>query len=168
MNVNAGARLDRLPVSGFHKRIMWLIGIGMFFDGFDIYVASTVLGAIGLLALPNTTYLYSSAPWLKWTVVLLAFLIRTTAGTMAFTSVNVLVNESAPNDTGKANGVAFALAGLVKTVGPAAASILLAWSLTNGIGFPLDFRFVFVLMALFNVVLLVGTLFLPAHLGINK
>jgi putative MFS transporter len=24
---------------------MWLIGIGMFFDGFDIYVASTVLGA---------------------------------------------------------------------------------------------------------------------------
>jgi putative MFS transporter len=45
MNVNAGARLDRLPVSGFHRRIMWLIGIGMFFDGFDIYVASTVLGA---------------------------------------------------------------------------------------------------------------------------
>jgi MFS transporter, putative metabolite:H+ symporter len=45
MNVSAGPRLDRLPMSGFHRRIMWLIGIGMFFDGFDIYVASTVLGA---------------------------------------------------------------------------------------------------------------------------
>jgi putative MFS transporter len=45
MTVNAGARLDRLPMSGFHRRILWLIGIGMFFDGFDIYVASTVLGA---------------------------------------------------------------------------------------------------------------------------
>lgn len=45
MTVNAGARLDRLPMSNFHRRIMWLIGIGMFFDGFDIYVASTVLGA---------------------------------------------------------------------------------------------------------------------------
>jgi MFS transporter, putative metabolite:H+ symporter len=45
MHVNAGPRLDRLPLSGFHRRIMWLIGIGMFFDGFDIYVASTVLGA---------------------------------------------------------------------------------------------------------------------------
>src|ERR1700744_4675761 len=45
MSVNAGARLDRLAMSGFHRRIMWLIGIGMFFDGFDIYVASTVLGA---------------------------------------------------------------------------------------------------------------------------
>jgi MFS transporter, putative metabolite:H+ symporter len=42
---NAGARLDRLPISSFHRRIMWLIGIGMFFDGFDIYLAATVLGA---------------------------------------------------------------------------------------------------------------------------
>jgi MFS transporter, putative metabolite:H+ symporter len=43
--VNAGARLDRLPISSFHHRILWLIGIGMFFDGFDIYVAGAVLGA---------------------------------------------------------------------------------------------------------------------------
>src|ERR1700738_2441584 len=45
VSANAGARLDRLPISGFHRRIMWLIGLGMFFDGFDIYVAATVLGA---------------------------------------------------------------------------------------------------------------------------
>jgi putative MFS transporter len=42
--VNAGARLDRLPIGPFHRRIMLLIGIGMFFDGFDIYLAGTVLG----------------------------------------------------------------------------------------------------------------------------
>ena len=42
--VNSGARLDRLPIGPFHYRIMWLIGIGMFFDGFDIYIAGTVLG----------------------------------------------------------------------------------------------------------------------------
>jgi len=41
--VNAGARLDRLPISAFHHRVMWLIGIGMFFDGFDIYLAGGVL-----------------------------------------------------------------------------------------------------------------------------
>lgn len=45
MGVNAGARLDRLPLSSFHRRIMWLIGAGMFFDGFDIYLAGIVLGA---------------------------------------------------------------------------------------------------------------------------
>ena len=43
--VNAGARLDRLPVSSFHYRIFWLIGAGMFFDGFDIYLAQSVLAA---------------------------------------------------------------------------------------------------------------------------
>jgi putative MFS transporter len=43
-SVNAGARLDRLPISPFHRRILILIGIGMFFDGFDIYIAGTVLG----------------------------------------------------------------------------------------------------------------------------
>lgn len=43
--VNAGGRLDRLPIASFHYRIMWLIGIGMFLDGFDIYLAATVLGA---------------------------------------------------------------------------------------------------------------------------
>ncbi len=43
--VNAGARLDRLPISSFHYRIFWLIGAGMFFDGYDLYVGTTVLGA---------------------------------------------------------------------------------------------------------------------------
>jgi len=43
-SVNAGSRLDRLPIGPFHRRIMLLIGIGMFFDGFDIYLAGTVLG----------------------------------------------------------------------------------------------------------------------------
>jgi putative MFS transporter len=44
-SVQSGARLDRLPVSGFHKRIFWLIGAGMFFDGYDLYVGTSVLGS---------------------------------------------------------------------------------------------------------------------------
>jgi putative MFS transporter len=44
--VNAGARLDRLPISSFHKRIFFLIGAGMFFDGYDLYVGTNVLGAV--------------------------------------------------------------------------------------------------------------------------
>jgi putative MFS transporter len=45
LSVNAGARLDRLPISSFHRRILTLISIGMFFDGYDVYVAASVLGA---------------------------------------------------------------------------------------------------------------------------
>ena len=44
--VNAGARLDRLPISSFHYRIFWLVGAGMFFDGYDLYVAGGVLADV--------------------------------------------------------------------------------------------------------------------------
>ena len=45
-SVNAGARLDRLPIGPFHRRILWLIGLGMFLDACDIYLAGGVLGAL--------------------------------------------------------------------------------------------------------------------------
>lgn len=45
-DVNAGARLDRLPICAFHWRILGLIGAGMFLDAFDIYRAGGVLGAV--------------------------------------------------------------------------------------------------------------------------
>src|SRR3954471_12543203 len=43
--VNAGARLDRLPISTFHYRIFWLVGAGMFFDGYDLHIAGGVLAS---------------------------------------------------------------------------------------------------------------------------
>jgi putative MFS transporter len=45
-SVNAGARLDRLPIGAFHHRIFWLVGAGMFFDGYDLYVGTNVLPAV--------------------------------------------------------------------------------------------------------------------------
>src|SRR6516162_3757239 len=45
-SVNAGARLDRLPITSFHWRILALIGAGMFLDAFDIYLGAGVLGAL--------------------------------------------------------------------------------------------------------------------------
>jgi MFS transporter, putative metabolite:H+ symporter len=41
--VNAGARLDRLPISAFHKRLLWLIGAGALMDAFDVYLAGGVM-----------------------------------------------------------------------------------------------------------------------------
>src|SRR5579862_4545101 len=43
--VNAAARLDRLPISSFHHRVFWLIAAGMFFDGYDLYVAAGVVAS---------------------------------------------------------------------------------------------------------------------------
>jgi putative MFS transporter len=44
-SLNSGARLDRLPVSRFHWKLFAVIAVGMFFEGFDIYIAASVLGA---------------------------------------------------------------------------------------------------------------------------
>src|ERR1700710_3242188 len=43
--VNAGARLDRLPISPRHYRIFWLVGACMFFDDYDLYIAGGVLAS---------------------------------------------------------------------------------------------------------------------------
>ncbi|MGE8367625.1 MFS transporter [Cupriavidus sp.] len=43
--VNAGARLDRLPISRFHWRMLILISSGAFLDAFDVYLASGVMAA---------------------------------------------------------------------------------------------------------------------------
>src|SRR4051794_22267579 len=40
---SAGARLDRLPVCGFHTRILAIIGSGLFLDALDIYIQGPLL-----------------------------------------------------------------------------------------------------------------------------
>ena len=62
-SVNSGSRLDRLPIGPFHRRIMLLVGIGMFFDGFDIYLAGSVLGVVlktGFSTLPQNAAFISA------------------------------------------------------------------------------------------------------------
>src|ERR1700752_5221133 len=62
-SVNSGSRLDRLPIGPFHRRIMTLVGIGMFFDGFDIYLAGSVLGVVlktGFSTLPQNAAFISA------------------------------------------------------------------------------------------------------------
>jgi putative MFS transporter len=44
--VNSGGRLDRLPISAFHYRVLGLVGAGMFLDAFEIYLAGGVLAAL--------------------------------------------------------------------------------------------------------------------------
>lgn len=46
MGDTVAGRLDRLPILPFHRRLLWLIGAGMFFDSFDIYLAGSVLGEL--------------------------------------------------------------------------------------------------------------------------
>ena len=44
--VNAAARLDRLPIGPFHRRVLRLVGMGMFFNSFDNSMMAGVLAAL--------------------------------------------------------------------------------------------------------------------------
>jgi MFS transporter, putative metabolite:H+ symporter len=48
MHHTAAQRLDRLPTSAFHRRLAVLIGLGLFFDAFDLYMAGGVMVALTL------------------------------------------------------------------------------------------------------------------------
>lgn len=43
--VDAGSRLDRLPISRFHWKVLGLISAGAFLDAFDVYLAGGVMAA---------------------------------------------------------------------------------------------------------------------------
>ncbi|HEY0234870.1 MAG TPA: MFS transporter [Afipia sp.] len=42
-NINIGGRMERLPLSSFQWRMFALLGIGMFFDGYDLFISSFVI-----------------------------------------------------------------------------------------------------------------------------
>jgi MFS transporter, putative metabolite:H+ symporter len=43
--IGVEGRLDRLPVTRLHRKVFNLVAVGMFFEGFDIYIAASVLAA---------------------------------------------------------------------------------------------------------------------------
>jgi MFS transporter, putative metabolite:H+ symporter len=45
-HVNAGLRLDNLPIGKFHRRFVLLVGLGMFCDSFDNTLSSAVLASM--------------------------------------------------------------------------------------------------------------------------
>ena len=63
---SAAARLDRLPISPFHTRMLGLIGAGMFFDSFDIYLTGSVLATLGAQHFSTGAL---NAQFVSWTFV---------------------------------------------------------------------------------------------------
>jgi MFS transporter, putative metabolite:H+ symporter len=45
-SVHAGARLDRLPIGRFHRRLFALVSAGLFFDVFDLSIGGVVMAAL--------------------------------------------------------------------------------------------------------------------------
>ena len=74
---DVGARLDRLPISRFHYKILWLIGLGMFFDTFDINLTGGVLAGMAQEGFSNVVYMIITIVFLVTAVCVMAWGIET-------------------------------------------------------------------------------------------
>ncbi|MDR3096298.1 MAG: MFS transporter [Paraburkholderia sp.] len=64
--INAAGRLDRLPISRFHWKILGLIASGAFLDAFDIYLAN---GSVAAMVKDGFTDLHHGAMFVSSTFV---------------------------------------------------------------------------------------------------
>lgn len=62
----AGPRLDRLPMTKSHFSMFYLIAAGSFFDGFDIYIAGSILAAMAAVGFSTVA---SNATFISMTFV---------------------------------------------------------------------------------------------------
>ena len=73
------ARLDRVPVSGFHWKLLWLSGLGWMFDAMDILLVGSVVAAISRAWELDAT----TAAWISSINLLGMFVGASLAGTLS-------------------------------------------------------------------------------------
>ena len=81
--------------------------------------------------------------------------IRNIASFMNFSALQRFTNDTiAADKRGKINGFQVTFSSFLQTTGPILGGVLLAWSMSNGLSYPFNYHFVFLLM----VLLTIGTL----------
>lgn len=121
ISANAGARLDRLPITRFHWSILALIAGGLFFDAFDTYMAGGVLGS---LVKEGTSNVDLNA----------AFISATTGGMAIGAAVSGVIGDRLGRRYAyQANLAIFGLAALASTFAPSM-HWLIALRFIQGIG----------------------------------
>ncbi|XP_065842034.1 uncharacterized protein [Oscarella lobularis] len=101
--------------------------------------------------------------WITVTSIILFIYI---ARTVSFTSVNVLVANSAKRSVrGSVVGLSHSAASLMRMVGPALGSFLFAWSETNGQGYPFNYHLIFGFMGFGCLIAILIGSFLPWSLS---
>ena len=114
------------------------------------FVGTAASGALYVL-LPFVT-LFADRGLILAALLVQQALLRFSLGT-AFTCTFTILNNSVPREgRGRMQGVAMTVGSLARALGPTMGAELFAWSLTNGIRFPFDVHFVFLLMCLMNAV----------------
>lgn len=87
-----------------------------------------------------------------WTLTALHHLVRVACQTFAFTSIMIMINNSAtPETLGVVNGIGQMSASGIRAVGPALGGLMWQYSLKSELAWPLNYHFVFVVLTLVSI-----------------
>ncbi|KAM9960428.1 hypothetical protein ACTFIW_009568 [Dictyostelium discoideum] len=102
-----------------------------------------------------------------WVSVTIVISIRNIGAQLVFTPIMTLINNSAKIAVrGSANGLGQSLVAATRTVAPTLGGTILSWSLTNGLPFPLNFFFPFILMSICTIIpIITSKFFFPLSLN---
>eukprot|EP00761_Pharyngomonas_kirbyi_P006981 gb/GECH01006990.1/.p1 GENE.gb/GECH01006990.1/~~gb/GECH01006990.1/.p1 ORF type:complete len:175 (+),score=22.50 gb/GECH01006990.1/:1-525(+) len=104
-----------------------------------------------------------------WIVLVLVYSWRTVMTLVCFTAVNIIVNNSIlPENRGRLNGIAQSSVALARALGPVGGASLFAWSNVNGLPFPLDNHFIYVIGGVVFVLIFGLSFLLRWHMDIPK
>eukprot|EP00284_Hemiselmis_tepida_P011297 CAMPEP_0174917386 /NCGR_PEP_ID=MMETSP1355-20121228/2418_1 /TAXON_ID=464990 /ORGANISM="Hemiselmis tepida, Strain CCMP443" /LENGTH=180 /DNA_ID=CAMNT_0016162467 /DNA_START=132 /DNA_END=670 /DNA_ORIENTATION=+ len=105
------------------------------------------------------------SPFVLWAAIYLYMLVKAFAFSSGFTSVSLLVNNSAPKRViGSINGMSQTCASLASAVAPAFAGNLFSLSLQMGRPWPFDHHLVFYVVGAVSAVMLFMSFLLPESL----
>jgi MFS family permease len=122
------------------------------------FLYAQLLGAFFSFVVIFLPFIYHHSSGALITIFILIATGGKCCAVVAFSSVFLLINDSVDSDErGALNGLAVTLAGVSKALGPMLGSILFAWSISNGLPFPFNYAFVFLL----NTIMGIAGFFLP-------
>jgi len=106
---------------------------------------------------------------LTWILLICAILFIQIGGELLFVCVMIAISNSAvPEMMGTVNGLAQTFVALTRSAAPVAGSSLLSWSLTNGLSFPLNYQFPFLVLVVMGAGVTFLSLLAPPSLNIQK
>jgi hypothetical protein len=86
--------------------------------------------------------------YVVWSLTIFHHIFRIISAVCSFTPIMIMVNNSADAKTlGMVNGIAQAVASLVRGIGPLLGGLIWAFSLKSDLGYPFNYHFVFILMS---------------------
>lgn len=107
---------------------------------------------------------------LLWTLISLVMILKAGFGTTSFAAVNLLVNNAAdPATVGAVNGLSASTAAIGRVLAPVVLGSIFAVTSNSSSGFPFDYHFVFICLAVTTAIVSVGSHFgLPESINKRK